>query len=152
MGPSTGSNVENLCDEEYTRKTSRTFRERFKEHLKDPSPIHHHSTTCHITTQDNIQIIGREDHGIARTIKESIHIRVNNLTLNRNIGRFNLHHVLDRVLLNTPGLKLMGMYKIYPHQAFSVCPTNTPMHNFTGSMEHAQTIPWSEQHFGKEYK
>ena len=48
------------------------------EHLKEPSPIHNHSyNTGHTTTQDNFQIIGREDHGIARTIKESIHIRVN---------------------------------------------------------------------------
>ena len=43
---------------------------------------------------------------IARTIKESIYIRVNNPTLNRNISKFNLHHIWDRVLLNTPGLKI----------------------------------------------
>ena len=60
------------CDEEYT-ETSGIFGERFKEHLKEPSHIHNHSsTTCHLTTQDNFQILGREDHGIARTIKESI--------------------------------------------------------------------------------
>ena len=48
------------CDEEYIGKTSRTFRERFKEHLKEPSPIHNHScTTSHITIEDNFQIIGR---------------------------------------------------------------------------------------------
>ena len=29
---------------------------------------------------------------------------VNNPTLNRNIGKFNLPHIWDRVLLNTPGL------------------------------------------------
>ena len=39
-------------------------------------------------------------------LKESIYIRVNNPTLNRNIGKFNLHHVWDRVLRNTPGLKI----------------------------------------------
>ena len=68
-----------VCDEEYIGETSRTFGERFKEHLKEPSPMHNHSCiTGHATTQDNFQIIGREDHGIARTIKESIYIRVNN--------------------------------------------------------------------------
>ena len=41
-----------------------------------------------------------------RNIKESIFIRVNNPTLNRNIGKFNLPHIWDRVLLNTPGLNL----------------------------------------------
>ena len=95
------------CDDEYIGETSRTFEERFKEHLKEPSPIHHHSiSTGHPTTQHNFQIIGREGHGIARTIKESIYIRVNNPTLNRNIGKFNLHYIWDRVLLNTPGLKI----------------------------------------------
>ena len=67
------------CDEEYIGETSRTLGERFKENLKEPSPIHHHSsTTGHITKQDNFQITGREDHGIAWTIEESIYIRVNN--------------------------------------------------------------------------
>ena len=61
------------CDDEYKGETSRTFGERFKEHLKDPSPIHHHSSnTGHPTTQQNFQKIGREGHGLARNIKESI--------------------------------------------------------------------------------
>ena len=45
-------------------------------------------------------------HGFVRNIKESIFIRVNNPTLYRNIGKFNLPHIWDRVLLNTPGLTL----------------------------------------------
>ena len=62
------------CDDEYIGETSRTFGERFKEHLKAPS-IHHHSiNTGPPTTQHNFQIIGREGHGTARTIKESIYI------------------------------------------------------------------------------
>ena len=70
-----------VCDEEYVGETCRIFAERFKEHLKDPLPIHHHSnTTSHLTTKENFQIIGREDHGAARTIKESIYTRVNNPT------------------------------------------------------------------------
>ena len=55
---------------------------------------------------NNFNIIGREDQGLARTIKESIYIRVNTPTLNRNIGKFNLNHMLDRVYLNTAGLKM----------------------------------------------
>ena len=40
-------------DEEYIGETSRTFGERFKEHIKEPSPIHNHShNTVHTTTQD----------------------------------------------------------------------------------------------------
>ena len=94
------------CDDEYIGETSSTFGERYKEHQKDPSPIHQHSNhTGHPTNHNNFQIIGREEHCLARNIKESIFIRVNNSTLNRNIGEFNLPHIWDRVLLNTPGLK-----------------------------------------------
>ena len=95
------------CDDEYIGETSRTFGERYKEHLKPPSAIHHHSNqTGHTTNQNNFQIIGREGHNLARNIKESIYIRVNNPTLNNNIGKFNLSHIWDRVLLNTKGLTL----------------------------------------------
>ena len=92
---------------EIHRETFKTIGERFKEQLKEPLPIHVHSTqTGHSTTPDNFNIIGREDHGIARTIKESGYIRVNNPTLNRNVGKYYLHHIWDRVLINTPDLKL----------------------------------------------
>ena len=78
------------CDDEYIGETSRTFGERYKEHLKAPSAIHHHSSqTGHPTSHNNFQIIGREGHNLARNIKESIYIRVNNPTLNNNIGKFN---------------------------------------------------------------
>ena len=89
------------------RGTSRTFGERYKEHLKAPSAIHHHSSQAgHPTSHNNFQIIGRKGHNSARNIKESIYIRVNNPTLNNNIGKFNLPHIWGRVLLNTKGLNL----------------------------------------------
>ena len=95
------------CNDEYIWETSRTSGERLKEYLKEPSLIHHHSNnTGHPTTPNNFQIIWREGHGLARNIKESIFIRVNNPTLNRNTGNFNLPHIWDRVLLNTPGITL----------------------------------------------
>ena len=95
------------CDDEYIGETSRTFGERYKEHLKAPFVIHHHSIqTGHTTNQNNFQIIGREGHNLARNIKESIYIRVNNPSLNNNIGKFNLSHIWDRVLCNTKGLTL----------------------------------------------
>ena len=44
------------CDDEYIGETSRTFGERYKEHLKAPSAIHHHSIqTGHTTNQNNSQ-------------------------------------------------------------------------------------------------
>ena len=119
------------CNDEHIGETSRTFGERFKEHLREPSPIHHHSfSTGHPTIQHNFQINRREGHGIARTIKESIYIRVNIPTLNRNIGKFNLHHIWDRVLLNIPGLKIrrgmckaLGMLKIPNIASHTIKPT-----------------------------
>ena len=36
--------------------------------------------------------------GFARTINETIFIRVNNLTLNRNTDKYNLSHIWDGVL------------------------------------------------------
>ena len=48
-------------DDEYIGETSRTFGERYKEHMKDPSPIHQHSNLRgHPTSHNNFQIIGRE--------------------------------------------------------------------------------------------
>ena len=65
-----------------------------------------HTANRHNTTDTSFNIIGREDQGLARIIKESIYIRVNNPTLNCNIGKYNLSHIWDRVLFNTPRLKL----------------------------------------------
>ena len=63
---------------------SRTFGERFKEHLKHPSPIYDHNTiTGHDTTIDNFSIVGREDNNLMRLIKEAIYIRVNNPSLKK---------------------------------------------------------------------
>ena len=41
-----------------------------------------------------------------RLIKESIYIIVNNPKLNRNIGKFQLNHILDRVIFSTHNLKV----------------------------------------------
>ena len=95
------------CDEEYIGETARTLGERCKKHLKQPSAIHVHIQQIgHNTKETSFNIIGREDQGLARTTKESIYIGVNNPTLNQNIGKYNLSHIWDRVLFNTPGLKL----------------------------------------------
>ena len=94
------------CDDEYIGESARTFEERYKEHLKAPSSIfEHNSPTGHTTSVENFKIIGKEGHDMARTIKEAIYIRVNNLTLNRNIGKYNLPHIWDKGLFSIPELK-----------------------------------------------
>ena len=95
------------CDVEYIGESSRTFGERFKEHLKPPSPIYDHSniTGCNVTI-NNFNIVGREDLNQMRTIKEALYIRVNDPSLNRNVGKYHLPPVWDEVLFNTSELNL----------------------------------------------
>ena len=82
------------------------FSERYKEHLKAPLPIFDDQNNAdHITTVENFRIMGRKGNNMARAIKEAIYIRVNNLTLNKNIGKYNLLHILDKVLFSIPELK-----------------------------------------------
>ena len=93
------------CDDEYSGESARTFEERYREHLKTPSPIFEHSGATGHTSVENFKIIGREGHGMARNIKEAIYIRVKNPTLSRNIGNYNLPHIWDRFLFSIPELK-----------------------------------------------
>ena len=95
------------CNEEYIGESSRTFEERFKEHQKAPSLIFDHfNTTGHSTSVENFNIVGREDQNLKRAIKEALYIRVNNPSLNRNVGKYHLPHIWDEVLYNIPELKL----------------------------------------------
>ena len=95
------------CDDEYIGESSKTFGERFKDHLKPPSPIYdHYNITGHETNIENFSILGREDQNLTRAIKEAIYIRVNNPSLNRNIGKYHLPHIWDEVLLKNSELKL----------------------------------------------
>ena len=67
------------CDEEYIGESG-TFGERFREHLKPPSPIYDHSNIT------GYNVVGREDLNLMGTIKEALYIRVNDPSLNRNMG------------------------------------------------------------------
>ena len=94
-------------DGEYIGESARTFAEMFKEHQKAPSPIYDHSIRSgHEVNIDNFSIVGREDQNLIRTIKEALYIRVNNPSLNKNIGKYHLPHIWDEVLCNSPELKL----------------------------------------------
>ena len=95
------------CKDEYIGELSRTFGDRYKEHLKAPSPIYdHHNIRGHETSIENFSIVGREDQNLIRAIKEAIYIRVNSPSLNKNIGKYHLPHIWDEVLLNSSELKL----------------------------------------------
>ena len=65
-----------------------------------------------------------------RLIRESIFIRVNNLTLNRNIGKFQLSHIWDRVLCSTPGIKVaipQGNVQHSPYLLFTLQHLGLPL-------------------------
>ena len=95
------------CDEEYIGETARPFGERYKEHLKAPSPIYdHYNISGHNITLNNFSIVGREEQNLSSLIKESMFIRVNNPSLNKNIGKYHLPHIWDEVLINNIELKL----------------------------------------------
>ena len=82
------------CGEEYIGESGRTFGERYREHMRSPSPImDHYNTTGHEVSLDNFTIVGRENNNIARNIREAIFTRVNDPSLNRNIGKFQLPHI-----------------------------------------------------------
>ena len=51
------------CNEEYIGESGRTFGERFREHLKTPSPIfNHQNTSGHRTSLDNFKIMWQEPY------------------------------------------------------------------------------------------
>ena len=98
---------EHGCNEEYIGESARNFADRFKEHQKSPSPIFdHHNNTGYNINITNLSIVGREDHNLTRAIKEALFIRVNDPSLNRNIGKYHLPHIWDEVLNTTSELKL----------------------------------------------
>ena len=95
------------CEDKYIGESGRTFAERFREHMRAPSPIHDHfNITGHEVSLHNFSIVGKEDQNIAKAIKEAMLIRVYDPSLNRNIGKYQLPHIWDEVLVRSPELKL----------------------------------------------
>ena len=78
---------------------SRNIKRHLPPYLTIPTPGHNINI-------ENFSIVGREDQNLKRAIKEALFIRVNNPSLNRNIGTFHLPHIWDKVLFNTSELKL----------------------------------------------
>ena len=76
------------------RELGRTFGERPKEHLRAPSPIHHHShSTGHPVSPKCFTTVKRESQGVTRNIKKAMFICVNDPSLNRKLGKYQLPHI-----------------------------------------------------------
>ena len=95
------------CLDEYIGESGRTFRDRLKEHLRAPSPIHHHShSTGHPVSPQCFTIVDRESQVVTRNIEEAMYIHANDPSLNRNLGKYQLPHIWDEVLQDIPSLQL----------------------------------------------
>ena len=95
------------CTDAHIGETGRALGDRVNEHLKVPSPIYLHSnSTGHPLNPDCFNIIHKETHSSSRTIKEAMFIRVNDPTLNRNLGKYQLLHVWDNILQDMQTLQL----------------------------------------------
>ena len=90
----------------YIGETGRSLGERVKEHFKAPSPIHLHSTTTgHPMDTEQFSIFHKEINNHSRTIKEAMYICVQDPTLNRNQGKYQLPHIWDHLLHVSPTLQ-----------------------------------------------
>ena len=71
--------------------------------------------------------MGREGQNFARTVREAIFIKVNNPTLNRNIGKYNMPHICDGVLFNTPECRMKNKQELQEQQVHgtSLAPSKT---------------------------
>ena len=79
----------------------------FKEYLRASFPIYDHAnTTSPHSKLDNVSMVGKESQIVNRTIKETMLIRINDPSLNRNIDKYKLPPIWDDVSLNTPDLYL----------------------------------------------
>ena len=59
------------CEEEYIGESGRTFGERYREHMRAPSPImDHQNTTGHEVSLDNFSIVGRRTTVLPETLKK----------------------------------------------------------------------------------
>ena len=94
------------CTEQYIGESGRTLGERYKEHHKAPSPIPTHLYNRTSSLPRVFYHSGREAQGLTRNIKEAMYIKVNDPSLNSNLGKFQLPQVWDQVLKDTPSLQV----------------------------------------------
>ena len=87
------------CTSAYIGESGRSLSDRVKEHFKAPCPIHLHSTTTgHPMDPEQLNIVYKEVNSHSRTIKEAMFICVQDPTLNRNLGKYQLLHIWDHLL------------------------------------------------------
>ena len=94
------------CPSAYIGESGRSLGERVKEHFKAPSAIHLHSTTPgHPMDAEQFNIVHKEVNSHTRTIWEAMFICMQDPTLSRNLGKYQLPHIWDHLLLASPTLQ-----------------------------------------------
>ena len=94
------------CGEEYMENLAEPLQKGSKS-IKNPLSQYfdHCNTSGHKININKFTIVGREDQNITRAIKEAILIRVNDPSLNKNIGKYHLPNIWNEVLHKTSELK-----------------------------------------------
>ena len=104
MAPKDKYNITEKGRVTYRHKGNRLECEEEK-HLRAPCPIYNHARTSGCLTKlDYFSIVGKESHTITRTLKEAMFKWVNDPSLKRNIGKYQLPNIWDEVICNIPGL------------------------------------------------
>ena len=101
------------CTEQYIGESGRTLGDRLKEHLR--APFNHTPTQQHLRAPNQSRLFHSYPQGskdVSRNIKEAMFIRVNDPSLNRNIGKYQLPHIWDQVLQDTPAQQIPQHYKV----------------------------------------
>ena len=94
------------CPSAYIGESGRSLGERVKEHFKAPYPIHLHSTTTgHPMDPEQFNIVHKEVNSHSRTIKAAMFTCMQDPTLNRNLGKYQLPHIWDHLLQASPTLQ-----------------------------------------------
>ena len=121
----------NKLPDAYIGESGRSLGERVKEHFQAPSPIHLHSiTTGHLMDPEQFNIVHKEVNSQSRTITEAMFICMQDPTLNRNLGKYQLPHIWDHLLLASPTLQC---------KPASLPTTPTPTHNPPTGSPHPST-------------
>ena len=93
------------CPSTYIGESGRSFGERVKEHFKTPSPSTYTAPPGHPMDPEQFSIVHKEVNSHPGTIKEAMFIQVQDPTLNRNLGKYQLPHIWDHLLMASPTLQ-----------------------------------------------
>ena len=128
------------CPEEYIGESDRSFGDWFKEHLRAPSPIHLYShSTGHPVSPNCFIIFNMESQAVTRNIKEAMYIWVNDPSLNRNLGNYQLPHIWDQVYMTHHHSSSNSTAYHPSHPTYGPTPISVP-HNKRGG--HTQLQCW----------